>query len=492
MVNLAQSADPKKLLTELDKKYDRVTVVSPSPKDELEQINVLSQTDMEELIMSGDRRIINLKHEPSRVICEYDKKELSGIKIRMFVGYGLEYWNPQTIKEKGCGGSETSAAWLAREFAKQDCQPILYASDSQVWDGVIYRDASGFQPDSIPCHLFISSRQPEVFKDKILAKQWWLWFHDVHRGEAFTPEIAEKIDVLVVLSKWHANFIKKTYPFLKKAEVVDLDNNPLTYEDCEDQGIFYPKAKVKNPPKIAIIGDAMDTDRFTKVTVHKTAEVGTSVDILNSIKNIGKRISHRFIYCSSPDRGLEELLNLWPLIKKKLPDAELKIFYGWDYFNSRLGIPAYREYKERIRQLIKQDGVEWCGRVGQEQLAEELMKSDAMVYPPHLFRETYGIAFLEAQAAGVICFYRKNGALGETIGDRGIPLEMDAKPEQIASLIAKTLKDKSLCDIIRDRARKYALARDWGKQADKFLKLYQEIENGMEGNKAQRSRANSR
>jgi len=124
----------------------------------------------------------------------------------------------------------------------------------------------------------------------------------------------------------------------------------------------------------------MDTDRFTKVTVRKTAEVGTSVDILNSIKNIGERISHRFIYCSSPDRGLEELLNLWPLIKKKLPDAELKIFYGWDYFNSRLGIPAYREYKERIRQLIKQDGVEWCGRVGQEQLAEELMKSDAMVY----------------------------------------------------------------------------------------------------------------
>lgn len=459
MVNIGSCTDPKGLLEELDNKYDRVTIVSPLPKEETKQISVLSQTDMEQLITSKDgRHIINLKHEPSRLICEYDKVDLKGIKIRMFLGYGLEYWTPQTIKENGCGGSETSAAWLCREFARRECLPILYAADDQVWDGVVYRPASEFQPASVPCHLFISSRIPELFKENIPAKQRWLWFHDVHRGEAFTPEIAERIDVLVLLSKWHANFIKKTYPFLKDAEVIDLDNNPLTYDDCETQGIFYPEATIKRLPKIAIIGDAMDTDRFEKLTE--------------------KRIPNRFIYCSSPDRGLEELLNLWSFIKKEIPDAELKIFYGWDYFNSRLGIPSYREYKERIRQLIKQDGIEWCGRVGQEQLAKELMKSSAMVYPPHPFRETYGIAFLEAQAAGVICFYRKNGALGETIGERGIGLEMNAKPEEIASIIASTLRDSEGCGIMRQSARDYAVNRDWGKQADKFLKLYKDLDNG--------------
>ncbi len=455
LVNIGGSVAPKELLEKLDEKYDRVTVVAPRPKNETTQINVLSQTDMEELIMSKENRhIINLKSEPSRIICEYDKADLKGLKIRMFLGQGLEYWNPRTIKENGCGGSETSAAWLCREFAKRDCQPILYAMDNQVWDGVVYRNQ--FNPSSAPCHLFISSRMPEIFNEEIPSKQKWLWFHDVHRGNSFTPEIADKIDFLVVLSKWHSNFIKKTYPFLKDAEVIDLDNNPLTYDDCEDQGIFYPNGKCNNPPKIAIIGDAMDTDRFKELT--------------------DKRIPNRFIYCSSPDRGLEELLNLWSFIKKELPDAELKIFYGWNYFDSRLGMPSYRAYKENIRQLIKQDGVEWCGRVGQEQLAKELMRSSAMVYPPHPFRETYGIAFLEAQAAGVICFYRKNGALGETIGSRGIGLEMNAKPEEMACIIASTLTNGGECGIIRESARSYALDRDWGKQAEKFLKLYEEID----------------
>ena len=95
---------------------------------------------------------------------------------------------------------------------------------------------------------------------------------------------------------------------------------------------------------------------------------------------VEKRVKNRFIWCSSPDRGLEELLNLWPILKKELPDAELKIYYGWEYFNSSLHIPYQREFKERIRALIKQSGVEWCGRVGQSQLPHELAKAEGMIF----------------------------------------------------------------------------------------------------------------
>src|SRR6185295_11417863 len=37
----------------------------------------------------------------------------------------------------------------------------------------------------------------------------------------------------------------------------------------------------------------------------------------------------RFIFSSSPDRGLDVLLNLWPTIREHIPDAQLDIFYGW-------------------------------------------------------------------------------------------------------------------------------------------------------------------
>ena len=83
---------------------------------------------------------------------------------------------------------------------------------------------------------------------------------------------------------------------------------------------------------------------------------------------------------------------------------------------------------------------------------------------------------MEAQAAGVICFYRQNGALGETIGNRGVALPLDMKPEDIVNIVVKTLADPSLCGKIQEKAKTYALARDWSAQADKFLRLYKEEE----------------
>lgn len=458
LVNIGNVVDALKLLTELDKKYKKVTVVCPVPSPDSQQISAYSQRDMEELVTSqSGRHILNLQREPTRLICEYDKNVPKSLSVRFFVGKGLEYWSPKTMAEIGCGGSETAVAKVASEMAKRDCQPIIYAMDNQVWDSVIYRHFSSYNPDTIPCHLFISSRVPAIFTNKIPAKQKWLYVHDIHCGEQLSPEMASEIDVIVTLSHWQAGHFKRVYPFLQDAEVIDMDNNPITYDDNWTAMTFYPDTKGYKLPKIAIIGNGLDTERFKKLN--------------------GERIPHRFIWCSSPDRGLEELLNLWPLLKEKLPDAQLKIYYGWEYFNSSLWIPEQRTLKQRILKLIKQDGVEWCGRIGQVQLAQELMKSDGMIYPPpHQFRETYGIAFLEAQAAGVICFYRKNGALGETIGDRGIPLEMDTTPEKIIDTIITTLADNEGCKIIRERAREYAMARSWGTQTEKMLELYKKIE----------------
>ncbi len=120
--------------------------------------------------------------------------------------------------------------------------------------------------------------------------------------------------------------------------MIDMDDQDKTYEDDWCLNKYNEDEECVRIPKITIIGNGLDVDRF------------------KGIKE--KRIPNRFIWCSSPDRGLEELLNLWPLLKKKLPDAQLRIFYGWDYFDSSLHIPAQREFKERLRVLIKQDGVE--------------------------------------------------------------------------------------------------------------------------------------
>ncbi len=453
-IDITKVVEPEKILAELN--YDKVRLEAPYQGEG--HVNLYSQRDLEQIIMSkSGRHIINLRQEPDKIWAEYDNKVPQTLSLRMFLGQGLENWNPQSIKEVGCGGSETAAASICRELAKQDCQPILYAMDNQVWDGVIYRKFTDFKPDSLASHLFISSRVPEVFTTPIPAKQKWLWFHDVHRWNRFTPEIASEIDALILLSQWHANYTKAVYPFLKDAEVIDFDNNALTYNDCVANEHWYEDGKCMRLPKLAIIGNGIDTERFETITEEK--------------------IPNRFIWCSSPDRGLEQVLDLWPMLRKELPDATLKIFYGWDYYDHALGFPGYREFKEKIRMMVQQDGVEWCNRIGQVALAKEMMKADAILYPPpHDFRETYGITFLECQAANVICFYRQNGALGETVGDRGIPIPLDSSKETIVKLVSDTLHNKEVCDIIRQKGRAYAMGRAWKVQAEKFLSLYKRLE----------------
>ncbi len=124
-----------------------------------------------------------------------------------------------------------------------------------------------------------------------------------------------------------------------------------------------------------------------------------------------------------------------------MPDATLRIFYGWNYYDiAYRGNSQMMQWKWKIIEKAKQPGIVFHGRVGQKQLAEEWLKSDIFLYPPpHDFRETSCISAMEAQAAGVLCFYRMNGALGETVGDRGIALPLDSKPEDIIQSLTSNI-----------------------------------------------------
>ena len=466
--------NPEEFLENCDKLGDRVLLTTMLPKigvppetlKPIEHLRVFTPADLEQLVMSKEgRHIVNLRHIEDGVapgfsdttLLEYDFKVPTNLAVRLFVGPSFEYWNPQTILSHGAGGSETSAAAIAREMASLDCQPIVYAEDSQVWNGVLYRDFRNFNPGTPPCHLFISSRIPDIFTNPIPAKVKILWFHDVDRGMAFSPDIASRIDGLICLSKWHLQHLRRVYPWLKDCEVIDLDNNEQIVVDSDyPTYVCYEEGNPNKLPKIFIIGDGIDLARFDGV-----GEV--------------ERQPHRFIWSSSFDRGLEQLLaNIWPLLKKELPDATLDIFYGWDYFNSTLHISQQRELKQRIMRLLgTSQGVNYKGRIGQVQLAKEFCSADAIIYPPgHGFRETYGITFLEAQAAGMVNFYRATGALPETIGSRGIPLDPNQSPEETVQSITSVLTNPSICDIIRREGKDYARTHSWKAQTQKIMEAY--------------------
>jgi hypothetical protein len=50
---------------------------------------------------------------------------------------------------------------------------------------------------------------------------------------------------------------------------------------------------------------------------------------VSRFENEVPKVGNRLIYASSPERGLERLLDLFPLIRAAVPDAELHVYHGF-------------------------------------------------------------------------------------------------------------------------------------------------------------------
>jgi glycosyltransferase involved in cell wall biosynthesis len=152
-----------------------------------------------------------------------------------------------------------------------------------------------------------------------------------------------------------------------------------------------------------------------------TAYVPNGIDLAR-FAGPGKKVPFRCVYASSPDRGLETLLRLWPGIVEQEPTAELHIAYGWDNIDPWIarGDARLYELKQTITALIERTPrVVWRGRLPQDQLARLYQESYCWLYPSS-FTEVSCISAMEAMAGGAVPVTSAVGALPETIGDAGI------------------------------------------------------------------------
>lgn len=108
----------------------------------------------------------------------------------------------------------------------------------------------------------------------------------------------------------------------------------------------------------------------------------------------GQKIRCQCFYGSSPDRGLDTLLNVWPDIHMKHPEAILILTYG--------------------AQVPSLDGVMNLGVVDEETMNEIYQISDFWLHPCN-GGELYCITGIKAQAAGCIPVVIPRMALSETV-----------------------------------------------------------------------------
>lgn len=179
------------------------------------------------------------------------------------------------------------------------------------------------------------------------------------------------------------------------------------------------------------------------------------------------------IYTSTPFRGLDVLLDAFPLIRSRLPDARLVVHSSLGVYQVDESEDAYRPLYERCRALA---GVDYRGGVAQPLLAAALKAAHCLAYPS-TFPETFCTSVLEAMAAGCLAVVGDLGALAETT--RGlaelVPLPSDpADPDpagyahRFAERVVRALADPDLAPrlerqrrLLRETATWPVRARSW-------------------------------
>ncbi len=293
--------------------------------------------------------------------------------LGVYVPASLWEWNGRTLRRDGMGASETQIVYMAEAMsAFSDRRAAVFGP---VPEAACERRVEYHERDRVALarlSTLVVSRSPSTLgrlRDMgATYKRAVLWLQDV-----FYPDLAahaSDYDAIVVVSNWHKQLLEK-------------------------QGI----------DGAVVISNGLVRDEW---------EVA-----------LPERNPHRFVYMSSPDRGVNHVLEAWPTVKLAIPDAELLIFYGW---RGCLALAAgrdpawadrYQRARRRFEQLRYQDGVKVYDMVPKASLVKHLLSSGVWVHPStsddgRAFFETCCAAALEARAAGCAVVAPAIGALSET------------------------------------------------------------------------------
>ena len=285
----------------------------------------------------------------------------------------FEPWDWTNPDRQGIGGSETSHIEMAQRLARLGHDVVSFAPTANRGDYLIdpagvrwfnFEDAAAqvkeygqFVERIGGPAIWVIYRAPELIDFVPEGNPCWLICQDTdytRAGQQLTPERIAKLTRLVALCKTQQDFYHAKYPSAR----VSLSSNGIKRQLIEEIAAFRPE---RNP--------------------------------------------HRLMYASSPDRGMDNLLEIFPRLREMVPDAELHIYYGFDNIekvvafcgkNSRVALKT-----DRLRALLEQPGVTFHGRLGQPELLREWFKAGLWVHPSN-FTETSCITCMDAQACGAI------------------------------------------------------------------------------------------
>lgn len=253
----------------------------------------------------------------------YNSKVWDENSIVYYTGPSRIQWSPDTIKN-GMSGSEVAVHNLSARWHKMGYKVVVYGNVIEgLYDGVEYLHFNKFKTNDRFNMLILWRAYGLSVLDNVKAKQLLVDLHDEPSPSyQILLDHINKVDRVFVKSKYH----KSLFP----------------------QQVYQ---------KFTVITNGLADNYFN-----------IDSDKIKSNKN-----RYKLIYCSSYDRGLYEMLKYgWPIIKSKVPEAELHIYYGMDL------LPA--DFKNVLLPMLKKNGVYEHGQVSHGEILNAKLESSIHYY----------------------------------------------------------------------------------------------------------------
>ena len=296
----------------------------------------------------------------------------------------------------GLGGAEQALITMCEEWTKVGHEVVLFNDPHKYGDSPFEQRAiAAFNPGEDRDVLIVfRSTNPRVLVSKGL-KVWW---STDQSSTGNYKEFAPLVDKIVCISPYHQKYFAETYG-ITNTVYIDL---PVRVDDYKDKNY--------------------------------------------------EKIPYRIIFTSVPSRGLNNLCRMYPALKKRIPELSLVITSDYRLWGMHAG------GNEKFRPMwVSYEGVDYVGAVLREQLIQEELSAEAMLYPCN-YEELFCISVAEAQFAGAYPITSSIGALGTT--NMGTPIKIDPNnPHDDITFIT------ALVDLFEDRTKLQTLQKEIAEKA---------------------------
>ena len=368
--------------------------------------------------------------------------------ILIWVGYCSKKWDINTWIREGIGGSECMSIKLAYKL-KDLGYDVTIAGDVKTgdWWGVKWINKDKLISNRGPVGLsnphnihvkdhynvLIGVNYAHFMKHlddvNITYDDAWFWMHNEYY---YLWHNGNKLDSLKEYFK-HDKFrgvigVSKYHEVKLKEKANELFN--YTWDESNTY--------------IRYVDNAIDLDDY-KNWMGEDIEIGD-----------GTKIPGRIIWTSSPDRGLDFILDNWKDWKKRVPELSLAI----------LSPPYSAGWFDQSKMKGLKD-VEWLGNKCPLDVKKEIDKSEYWIYISNYF-ETYCISALEMMMGKVKIITNGTGNIKHLIGGtKGIVMN---NPDDTINFIERDMINPHI-DPRLNEAYDYAVEQNWDNRVKEWIKL---------------------